>query len=1563
MKKNLFLTTDFVIFLMLVLTVYCGQSLADKQQHCRYLLRGDVNGDCVVDMADVHLMASKWLGVDDCIDNCADVNEDEQIDGIDLAILSEAWQQEISVVINEFMASNSLSLQDEDGSYSDWIELYNYSSEPVNLQGWYLTDDKGDLRKWQFPSVTLLPDSYLVVFASSKNRTNPTNPLHTNFNLGSDGDYLALVKPDGVTVAWKYGGKYPTQYEDVSYGLAWLDDAGDVVGNYFTAPTPDSENADPQVSLGPVIEDISHSPAQPLAGDPLVVTATITKKIKPISQVKLRYRAMYNSESQVSMYDDGVHGDGVAGDGVYGATIPAGIGAAGQMIRYNIYALDDQGGSSRNPLALDTVGNNQSPQYYGTVVAETNYSTELPVFEWFTTSVSAAHNRAGTRACVYYDGEFYDNVFVRQRGGYTNQHISQKYDFNKSQKFRVNDELGRVDEINMNGNGADSSFIRQSMAFEAHCKVGTPSCESFMMYMRVNGNYDRVGIFIEQVDGDFLKRYGKDPDGALYKFVQRTGENQSTSQQKYWPYLPHTPVLSDTDNPGYNGQGAIQKKSRKWEDFSDIQEVVDALTSDDENVRRRFIFDNFNLPEMMNYLAARAVINDCDDTRKNFYFYRDSDGTGLWEVYPWDNDFTFGVYGDGGPHRAHPFFADEDHLKTSTKQWNVFYEAMFDLPETREMYLRRLRTVMDEFLQPPGTAQGMLKFEALCDEWAAPLYQHLGIGSAVNSTKNFFPSRRNELYVTYGPGGSDPLIPDSLDEGSSQFVETDTLIAGDPGQAEIKYLVPTNDSLGLDWIEADYNDDSWSLGYSGIGYERSPGNTVNYTSLIATDINSAMSGKTSVYVRIPFNVTDPSAFDALQLGVKYDDGYVAFLNGQEINRKYLTGSPAWNSRSSGGRSDSLCVEFEYMMLPAIDLVAGENVLAIQGVNSSSSSSDLLILPKLTGGVNTVSNPAVLDIEIGQIEYNPASGNQDHEYVEIVNNSETAVDISGWHLTGGVDFSFEQGTVIISGGSLYVSPDVTAFRQRLVSPKANEGRFVTGPYKGHLSSWGETINLCDDNYSVIDSVSYAATPTDQQRFLRVGEVMYHPAAGGDFNEEEYEFVELVNISDVPLVLDGTKLTNGILYEFTQGDSLFLPEGGRGLLVKNLAAYESRYGPGHTILGVYTGSLSNTGETIKLEDSTNSTILEFDYNDGWYPITDGEGFSLTFIDPVNTSHEVWDLKMNWRASSVTGGTPGADDTGDYFADGAIVINEILAHSHDLAPDWIELFNTTESDINIGGWFLSDDADDFKKYMIPEGTVISAGQYVVFYEDLHFGGAFALSENGETVYLSAGLNGELTGYSEKEDFGASVTNVAFGRYQKSSLAGSTFNFVAMSENTPGDDNAEPLSGPVVITEIMYSPADNSSAEYVELVNVSNEEITLYDYTVGEPWKFEDENGIEFYFPTPADPVGVVTMQPNDHVLLVKDAAAFNAEFTAEPGVRILEWSSGKLSNEGEKVQLSMPGDIDTTGTRMYIRVDRVVYDNTAPWPTDADGTGKSLQRTNNTEYGNDVINWQASTPDPGR
>jgi Lamin Tail Domain/Chitobiase/beta-hexosaminidase C-terminal domain/CotH kinase protein/Fn3 associated len=121
--------------------------------------------------------------------------------------------------INEFVADNKNGLSDADHDEVDWVEIYNPNPVALDLTGWYLTDDLATPANWwQFPATSINPNGYLVVFASGKDRRPAGGELHTNFSLKASGEEIALIKPDGVTVVSHF--VFGQQFTDVSYGPA-----------------------------------------------------------------------------------------------------------------------------------------------------------------------------------------------------------------------------------------------------------------------------------------------------------------------------------------------------------------------------------------------------------------------------------------------------------------------------------------------------------------------------------------------------------------------------------------------------------------------------------------------------------------------------------------------------------------------------------------------------------------------------------------------------------------------------------------------------------------------------------------------------------------------------------------------------------------------------------------------------------------------------------------------------------------------------------------------------------------------------------------------------------------------------------------------------------------------------------------------------------------------------------------------------------------------------------------------------------------------------------------------
>ncbi len=167
--------------------------------------------------------------------------------------------------------------------------------------------------------------------------------------------------------------------------------------------------------------------------------------------------------------------------------------------------------------------------------------------------------------------------------------------------------------------------------------------------------------------------------------------------------------------------------------------------------------------------------------------------------------------------------------------------------------------------------------------------------------------------------------------------------------------------------------------------------------------------------------------------------------------------------------------------------------------------------------------------------------------------------------------------------------------------------------------------------------------DEPLALRITEIHYHPEApptGSDFDEDDFEFLELQNVGETPIVLYGVQITGGVRFDFGSEDIFPLEPGQVVLLVEDLEGFKWRYDTTDMLIaGVYSGKLSNGGEELILLDARGETILDFTYDDAWYPTTDGAGKSLEITD-AHTAAEDWGLRQSWKASTTNGGTPGAN-----------------------------------------------------------------------------------------------------------------------------------------------------------------------------------------------------------------------------------------------------------------------------------------------------------------------------------
>ena len=1305
--------------------------------------------------------------------------------------------------ISEFMASNTRTLADETGLFSDWIEIYNPGSLAVNLTDWSLTDNANNLTKWKFPATNLAGGSFMVVFASGFDRRIPGARLHTSFQLSSSGEYLALVKPDGSTIVSEFSPVFPQQVADVSYGRAQFPNGNSLDsgtnGVYFTTPTPGAANVGGVTAPGPVIEAVKHTPNVPLDNEDLLVTARVSPTFAPVASVTMRYRIMFSNEVTATMFDDGAHGDGAMGDGVYGATIPANLSTNGQMIRYLIAATDVNAKPSRWPLFTNPTN---SEEYLGTIVNPTNVTSKLPIFHLFapatvlqpgpTTSQLGADSESGGRVAIFYDGEFYDNIYMELRGN-TSAGLNKKahrLEFNRGHEFRHAGPGGRLRKSSLLGEYLDPAYLRQHLCFWLLDKIGVPAPFDYPVRLQLNGKFYQLAFHNDVIGQEQMERMGYDPAGALYKAV-------------------------GVFKPDFFSTGVFQK----LEPDSDVTRTDYLALANGINeastltVRRNTVFDMLDVPEVINHLAGTRWCAENDDVWANMSMYRDTFGDQLWRNIPFDMNASWGQrYGGSDPLdvtndscKSHPLYGGSAtpacDAPGAPNNFNRLYDVIFALPETRQMFLRRMRTILDQIVQPPGTPANSLIIE------------------------NYIKSMTNLI--------SAEAILDRAFWGFSPWA---------------------------------------------------PGKT-------------------------------------------FDTGVGDLLNQFVAGRRqhfYGTHSVTNTSRTIG------------------------------------------IGPANSAGIPLPQPPNAVVVVFG-VEANPSSGNQGQEYVCLSNLAPFAVEISGWKLDGGVQFTFAPGTVVPSNGVIYVSPDVRAFKARTTGPRGGQGLFVVGPFKGQLSARGETVRVLNGLGQTMNSFTYPGAPSLAQQFLRVSEIMYHPAplAGNTNGSEEFEYIELKNIStNVALSLNGVRLTNGVDFSFTGSAVTSLAPGATVLVVRNTNAFDARYGSGFNIAGRFAGALDSSGERLQLLDAVNEEILDFSYNNSWYPITDGLGFSLVVVND-NAPPDDWNSKSNWRPSGQLNGSPaGNEPAPPAFA--SILINEILSRT-DVPPptDSVELFNPTTNAVNVGGWFISDDFSTPKKFRIPNGTMINARGFLLFNEaDFNPGGTgFAFSSDSDEAWLFSGdASTNLTGYSHGFSFGAAENGVSFGLHLTSD---GEEHFVAQSALTLNATNSGPRVGPIVIGELMYRPqdlpdgSDNSADEFIELLNITTNAVALFDpANPTNTWKIS--GGVDYLFPTNVSITAtsfvlMVNFDPNTNA---PTTAAFRAKYGVGAAVPLYGPYSGKLGNSGDNVELKKP-TTPLPGKVPYVLVDKVNYKDSAPWPRGADGLGLSLQRRDRNAYGNDPANWVAAPP----
>jgi hypothetical protein len=1470
-----------------------------------------------------------------------------------LQLLQRREMLAADVWISEFLAANTATLRDDNGEFSDWIEIHNSGDEAADLSGWHLTDDPGDLTRWTFPgdaASMIGPDEYLVLFASGDGVAEPSGNLHTNFGLAASGEYLALVRPD-LSIASQFGPDrtdYPTQRSDISYGIDPNVTEGDP-SRYFSTPTPAGPNADSisgfvadttfSVDRGYFEDAFSVEIASPTVGATLVYTldgsqptlangtqvyagtaAAPRVAVSVSTTTTLRAAAFKqgfqstNVDTQTYLFiDDVIHqpADPSGFPSTWGSA-PGADYAMDPEVTADPHYTQDLLTGLRDLPAISLVSEVDS--LFGAGGIYTNPldgSLEVPV--------SAEY--------ILADGSsgFQIDAGLKVAGGASrNPNNSPKHSM--SLRFRSTYGASKLEYDLFDGSPVNVFNSLQLRAVYNNSWIHWDQ-----------GQRSRGTLIRDQFIRDSLIAAGQDDAGrghyshvylnGLYWGVYNLHERADSSH-----FAAHNGGDAD-DFDALNGGTPVDGTITSWNNVKAI-----AASRDWNAIRQVLDVDNF-----IDWTLVQAYGGNADlKTNGNWRAAGGGSADAKWRMYAWDSERVL----EGVTAKPPATITDATGL----------FDDLIEVPEFRVRFGDRIQEHFSgdgAFTPAASSGRWNARAEQLRNaivaesaRWGdyrrdvhprgvAPLLyrrDQAWIPEVDRVSNEFLPGRTDfvfDQYVALGwipsikapefrvngavadggvfPAGSSLRL--TADEGRIYYTidGTDPRREGgaiapaarvyDPMDVTSEILASgarwkfedSGTDLGTGWREHTFDDSSWSSGLAQLGF--GDGDEATVVSFGGDENDKHR----TTYFRKSFDVASSNLVQ-LTLRLRRDDGAVVYLNGTEIARDNLpAGTIDYSTRASMAAPDdgTTWIEFD---VPVASLTIGTNTLAVEVHQNSPRSSDLSFDAQLIG-VTHVSPPIPLNesIEVGA-------------RTRLLNGEWSAL-------------------------------------------QAGQFRVPNEP-----ASWAN---------------------------LRITEINYNPALDGDA-----EYLEIRNVTSgenaVTVDLGGVTLTDGPSTPFVFPVNSKLAPGEFALLVHDLASFQAAY-PGidpALVIGQYSGKLSNGGERIRMVDAGGAEIVDLTYatGDPWTKWADGLGGSLVLIDPVFSAegvpaHDVDRLGKSYQyfGSVEPGGNPGT--TGAIPS--GVVINEILAHTDAPLSDSIELYNSTSSEVDLSGWFLSDEGEVPNKYRFPDATVIEAGGYLVI-DESDFNPAlpnatslqpFALSASrGDSVWLFIGDGSDATGFADHASFDATYNGVSLGR-----LDGSQGRLVPLANRSLGMINGMFQSSVLSISEINYHPSDPTAAalaidpsmvardlEFVEIENVTARTVSLRD------WRLRGEGDYDF---APADQLAagevivVVSFDPQDPSSGNRENA-FRAHYAIGPGVRLVGPFAGTLNNSQGIVKLQAPDEppVDDPAWIPHVTVDEVFYDDLPPWPVAADAGGASLQRVAASTLGVYADSWRGETPTPG-
>ena len=1322
------------------------------------------------------------------------------------------------IVISEFLASNSTGLADIDGDREDWIEILNQGAGAVNLDGWFLTDEGTRLTKWAFPGIVLNPRARLLVFASDKDRRDPDGELHTNFKLASEGEYLALVRPDGTTVEHAYSPGYPLQVQDVSYGLQPISSTSTLLAPAaplrYKVPTDGDDdvkegtNPDSWIATNFVdaswdtgLTGIGYATGTPDAYEPFISSDVQGLMFQKRTSVYIRIPFTVENPDRISAltlkmrFDDGfvayLNGDPlpVAEDNApttdqldFQSTATANhddqeaivsqsypLGTSLLQVGDNLLCIHglNRTADSSDALFLPeleaaTVGGAGTPSYFsGPTPGAPNSgggASPGPLIRGVTKDLPPLFLSSGS-APVMGDsvaefsgvqgqhGWFYgyrqgggtldpDADFIAFTGGAgqgpwngkTQQWTGAAWELETtssppwtaigSASVQPNDSspgpaqfpirrwvsdssglhtiTGTFHNFSASGDGTTGRVFHEGNEIFARITDGGPVDFSIQRNLATG---DRIDFMTDAgaFDQDDVDNTGQ--TAVIYRGALSTNtlvieaevlptaapiDTVTLTWRVMFEPEQHVPMVDDgTGEDGVAGDG-IHTASIATNSLSAGEMIRWKVRASDTNgvtsVQPRFP-EPLDSPEYFGTIAEDPAVA----------------GSKL-PVFHWFTSNPGGANTTSGARGSVYFlgrFYDNIHADRHGQSTGGFPKKSYDFDFNKG----------DRFKYKEGEKR--VKDVNMLTNWADKSKTRNTLGYEIVNNAGHpghfaFPVRIQQNAAFFS-------VADLVEDGDDRYLER---VGLDPGGALYKMynsLTSSGSGVNKKTRKFENNHDLQALidglGQSGdarlrYGYDNVniPG-TINY--LAALDLtNNRDHGHKNYYLYRDTNGTRewrPLVWDIdLCLGrnwvgglAYFDDTFTnnplragpsnrlkAFIfNDSTLNQMFLRrmrslideqiGSPSSPVTYLEERVDALVAQIDparnnpdtggddadldwqrwgswgnrNAMRPAADRIKFEHLPSRRA--------------QLAGiGELPASQPVAPAIRIGIIDYNPAasgvSPDQGGEYFTLINPNRFAVDLSDWVISGGISLTLPPGTVIPRGGTLYIAREAVGFRARRISPMANERRYLISGYAGQLSARGETIMLHDDAANLIDMETYAGSATPGQRYLRITEILFAPAAPTAeelagipiLSGSDFEFVELSNIGAAPLDISGARFVEGIDFTFPPGT--ILDPGGNIVVVANRAAFMLRHGPGVNIAGEYAGKLDNDGEQLQVLDADGENILEFTYNDAWYGPTDDLGHSLVLLDPSNTPVSDFDQPANWGISAPVGGDPGTTST---------------------------------------------------------------------------------------------------------------------------------------------------------------------------------------------------------------------------------------------------------------------------------------------------------------------------------